>query len=59
MSSSRYTKDENNQAATVQKKGEPNKDDKDKENLAVIFCRIPCAGAQGARVLKNLTKKLK
>ena len=33
--------------------------DQDKENLPVIFCRIPSTGAQGDRLLKNLTKKLK
>ena len=32
---------------------------KDTENLPAIFCRIPCAGAQGDRLVKNLTKKLK
>ena len=34
-------------------------DDQDKENLRVIFCRIPYAGGQGDRLVKNLTKKLK
>ena len=33
--------------------------DQDKENLPVIFCRIPSAGAQGDRLLKNLAQKLK
>ena len=40
-------------------KGQRKKDDHNKENLSVIFCRIPYAGAQGDRLLKNLTKKLK
>ena len=31
----------------------------DKENLPVIFLRIPYAGAQGERLVKNLTKNLK
>ena len=30
-----------------------------KENLPVIFSRTPYAGAQGDRLVKNLTKKLK
>ena len=34
-------------------------EDQDKENLPIIFCRIPYAGAQGDRLVKNLTKKLK
>ena len=33
-------------------------DDQNKENLPVIFCRVPYAGAQGKRLVKNLTKKL-
>ena len=28
------------------------------KDLPVIFCRIPYAGEQGNRLLKNLTKKL-
>ena len=34
-------------------------DDQEKENLPVIFYRIPYAGAQGDTLVKNLTKKLK
>ena len=33
--------------------------DQDKENLPIRFCRVPYAGAQGDRLVKNLTKKLK
>ena len=46
------------QLQTRQKDQQKN-DDQDKENLPVIFCRIPYAGAQGDRIVKNLTKKLK
>ena len=34
-------------------------DDQDKENLSEIFFRIPYAGAQGDRLVKDLMKKLK
>lgn len=40
-------------------KAQRNSNDQDKENLAIIFCRIPYAGAQDDRLLKKLTKKLK
>ena len=40
-------------------KRQQKKDDKDKENLLAIFCRMPYAGTQGDRSVKNLTKKLK
>ena len=43
---------------TRQKRQQKN-DDQDKENLLVIFCRIAYAGAQGDRLGKNMTKKLK
>ena len=39
-------------------KGQQNNNAQDKEDLPVIFYRIPYAGAQGDRLLKNLTKKL-
>ena len=39
-------------------KGQQKNDNHDKEDLPVIFCRIPYAGEQGNRLLKNLTKKL-
>ena len=41
---------------TRQKRQQKN-DDQEKENLPVIFCRIPYAGAQDDRLFKNLTKK--
>ena len=41
------------------RKGQRNIVDLDKDNLPIIFCRIPHAGAQGDRLLKKLTKKLK
>ena len=34
-------------------------DDPDKNNLPLIFCRIPYAGTQGDRLIKNLKKKRK
>ena len=34
-------------------------DDQDKENLPLLFCRIPYAGTQSDRLVKNLTEKLK
>ena len=40
-------------------KAQRNSNDQDKENLAIIFCRIPYAGAQDDRLLKKLTRKLK
>ena len=43
----------------TRQKRQQNNDGQDKENLPVIFCRIPYAGAQGDRLVKNLTKKLK
>ena len=43
----------------TREKRQQKNDDQDKENLPVIFCRIPYAGAQGDRLVKNLTKKLK
>ena len=43
----------------TREKRQQKNDDQDKENLPIIFCRIPYAGAQGDRLVKNLTKKLK
>ena len=43
---------------TRQKRQQKN-DDQEKENLPVIFYKIPYAGAQDDRLDKNLTKKLK
>ena len=43
----------------TKQKGQQKNDDQDKKNLPVIFCRIRYAGAQGDRIVKNLTKKLK
>ena len=43
----------------TRQKRQQNNDGQDKENLPVIFCRIPYAGAQGDRLVKNLAKKLK
>ena len=43
----------------TRQKRQQNNDDHDKENLLVIFSRIPYAGAQGDRLVKNLAKKLK
>ena len=40
-------------------KAQRNSNDQDKENLPIIFCRIPYAGAQDDRLLKKLTKELK
>ena len=40
-------------------KSQQNSNDQDKENLPVIFCRTQCVGAQGHRLLKRLTEKLK
>ena len=41
------------------RKGQRNIVDPDKDNLPIIFCRISYAGAQGDRLPKKLTKKLK
>ena len=43
----------------TREKRQQKNDDQNKENLPVIFCRIPYTGAQGDRLAKNLTKKLK
>ena len=43
----------------LRQKRQQKNDDQDKGNLPVIFCGIPYAGAQGDRLVKNLTKKLK
>ena len=42
----------------TREKRQQKNDDQNKENLPVIFCRIPYTGAQGDRLAKNLTKKL-
>ena len=47
---------QNNQAIILHQQ---KNDDQDKENLPLIFCRIPCAGTQDDRLVKNLAKKLK
>ena len=39
--------------------GQQKNDDPYKENLPVIFCRVPYAGTQGDRLVKNLKKKRK
>ena len=43
----------------TREKRQQKNDDQDKKNLPVIFWRIPCAGAQGDRLVKNVMKKLK
>ena len=47
-----------NKQLQSRQKGQQNNNARDKEDLPVIFYRIPYAGAQGDRLLKNLTKKL-
>ena len=41
------------------KKNTQNTDTLEEENIATIFCRIPYAGVQGEKLIKNLVKKLK
>ena len=36
-----------------------NNDTLEQENIATVFCRIPYAGVQGERLIKNLVRKLK
>ena len=36
-----------------------NNDTLEQQNIATIFCRIPCAGVQGKTLIKNLVRKLK
>ena len=42
----------------TREKHQQKNDDQDKENLPIILCRISYAGAQGDRLVKNLTKNL-
>ena len=41
------------------KKNTKNTDTLEQENIATIFCRIPYAGVQGGKLIKNLVKKVK
>ena len=43
----------------TRQKHQQKNDDQDKDNLPAIFCRIPYPDAQGDRLVKNLTRKLK
>ena len=54
-----YIKNKTIKLLQTREKRQQKNDDQDKENLPVIFCRIPYAGVQGDRLVKNLTKNLK
>ena len=54
-----YIRTKTTKLLQTREKRQQKNDDQDKENLPIIFCRIPYAGAQGDRLVKNLTKKLK
>ena len=54
-----YIRTKTTKLLKTREKRQQKNDEQDKENLPLIFSRILYAGAQGDRLVKNLTKKLK